>query len=299
MSSRFRWLPLVVAWTAFGLAQGLIRTAANASPAALLGVLAFDVPLALLWAAFTPVVGHWSAAVGRRTPSRALRVLAHVPLAVLAGLLYTLLRRSLAVALGNSLGVPFHVTLLFFADIVVASYVAAAWAARTMDAERARTVREQRTNLLRAQLSSARTQYLDLQLQPHFLFNTLGAISELAHEAPRSAARMIRNVIMLLQTAASRHERALVTLGEELDALQPYLEIQRLRFSDWLTIEESADVASRAALVPQFILQPLVENAVHHGLKGRTERGHIAIRARIASGRLVIEVMDNGVGLQV
>ena len=292
-----RWKALAIAWTAFGVAQGLIRVAADVTASALLSVVAFDVPLSLLWAAATPAVGGWHHAVARRVHSPLARAAAHVPLLLLVVLAHTAIRRLLLAALGSPPAAPFHVTLLFFADVSVASYLAAAWAARMMDAERARAARERRTSSLRAQLAIARTHYLDMQLRPHFLFNALGAITELAHEAPAAAARMLRNVIQLLEGAAFRRDRPLVTLAEELDALRPYLEIQRVRFADWLTIEETAEADARAALVPQFILQPLVENAVHHGLKGRTQRGHIAIHARLAGERLIIDVVDNGVGL--
>ena len=299
VTTRTSWfpLPIAAAWAAFGVAQGLIRNAANLSASTVLEALAFDVPLALLWGAFTPIIGRWDAAVGRRARPLWARVAAHAPLVITLALTYTLARRVLVLALGGTVNVPFHVTLLYFLDVTVASYLAAAWVARTLDAERARAARERRSNALRAQLAAAQMQFLDLQLRPHFLFNALGAISELAHEAPRNAARMLRNVVQLLDTGAARQERALTTLGEELESLRPYLEIQRLRFTDWLTIEEHADPDSRRALVPQFILQPLVENAVHHGLKGRTRRGHIALNARRVGERLVIEVVDNGVGL--
>lgn len=292
-----RWFPIAAAWSAFGLAQGLIRTATSFSATTIPGVLGFDVPLALLWAAWTPVIGWWHRRISRYTTSGWGRALAHVPLLVALAVVHALARRTLAVALGGRVTVPFEVTVLFFIDVTVASYVAAAWVARTMDAERARADRAQRSEALRAQLAGARVQYLDMQLRPHFLFNALGAISELAHEAPETAKRMLANVTQLLRAGAADETRTLVPLREELAALRPYLEIQRLRFQDWLTIEEEISEDAARALVPPFLLQPLVENAVHHGLRGRTARGIISLRGRRDGDRLVLEVVDNGAGL--
>lgn len=292
-----RWAPLAAAWAAFGIAQALIRSATSLSLSTLLTALAFDVPLALLWAAWTPAIGVWHGAAARRFRSSTLRVLAHLPLLAALAFVYAATRRTLALMFGSTVTVPLHVTLVYFVDVIVASYLVAAWVALTLDAERARSARARRTSALEAQLAAAQLQYLDQQLKPHFLFNALGAISELAHEAPTKAVRMLQNVTRLLETGATRPEHPLVTLREELAALQPYLEIQRLRFQDWLRIEETSTSDADGALVPQFVLQPLVENAVHHGLTNRTQPGRIAVRAHREHGRLIIEIEDNGVGL--
>ena len=88
-----------------------------------------------------------------------------------------------------------------------------------------------------------------------------------------------------------------MTLAQELGALEPYLEIQRLRFADWLTISRQATPQALSVKVPRMTLQPIVENAIRHGLAGRTERGHIAIAATLDDGILRLTVSDNGVGL--
>jgi two-component system LytT family sensor kinase len=260
-------------------------------------LLAFYIPLAWSWALATPVVGAWSQWLQRRVPSLPGRILAHLPLLVALAVVHTWARRALVVAMGNTLGIPFHVTLLYFADLTVASYLAALWAAHGLRAHKQLMERERQRNVLQAQLTGAQMDYLELQLRPHFLFNALSTIAELGHEAPGNAGRMLRNVMSLLESAVARRGRRLVSLGEEIEALTPYLDIQRLRFSDWLVIEDDVDPAARKILVPQLILQPLVENAVHHGLVRRTAQGRITIRARIADG-LELSVIDNGVGLQ-
>jgi hypothetical protein len=121
-------------------------------------------------------------------------------------------------------------------------------------------------------------------------------VLELAHESPATAARMIRQLAALLRFAVHGKGQT-VTLAQELDALEPYLEIQRLRFADWLTISRDATPEALRVSVPRMTLQPIVENAIRHGLADRTERGHIAIVASLDDKELCLHVEDNGVGL--
>ena len=295
-----RWLLLFAGWSVFGLVQSAMWTALDRTEStsmAVISVFAFYLPLSWIWALLTPVVGWWSRAVRNRTSSLFIRFWAHVPFVVLAGILHTFARRALATKLGYPPTFAFGVPLLYYADLTIASYLAAMWASRALEAQEALLDRTAKAQALEAQLTTAQMEYLQLQLRPHFLFNTLSSVAELGHEAPASASRMLRNVIVLLQSALERHGPSLVSLGEELETLSHYLAIERLRFADWLVIEEEVDDAARDALVPPFVLQPLVENSVHHGLVDRTERGRITIRAGIAANRLRISVVDNGVGL--
>ena len=136
-----------------------------------------------------------------------------------------------------------------------------------------------------------------MQLQPHFLFNALGSISELAHEAPAAAARMVDHLSSLLRYATQRRTSQEVTLREELAALDPYLQIQRMRFPDWLSISERIEPGAEDALVPRMLLQPLVENAIRHGLSHRTSGGRIVFTASVHDDDLILSVDDNGAGL--
>ena len=299
---RSRWFLLFAAWTVFGAAQALMRTALGGNARMALVELAFFyLPLTWSWALLTPTVGAWTRAIEERWSSLPARLLAHVPFIVATALAQTWLRRGLIQLLGAPLTNGFDVTLVYYADLTLTSYLAAVWAARLLHADATLVAHERRTLDLREQLLTAQMEYLELQLRPHFLFNALSTIAELAHEAPKNAARMLQNVVALLETAVTRSGRgpggSLVTLGEELEAVRPYLAIQRLRFADWLQIDEDAGDDARGVLVPQFILQPLIENAVHHGLLRRTARGRIGIRAELAGERLRINVVDNGVGL--
>ncbi|HEY4305857.1 MAG TPA: histidine kinase, partial [Gemmatimonadaceae bacterium] len=143
----------------------------------------------------------------------------------------------------------------------------------------------------------ARLDYLEAQLQPHFLFNSLGAVSELAYDAPATATRVLRQLAAIFRTALARKTDE-ITLGDEIVGIEPYLDIQRIRFADWLTIDYRVDDDAVDCLVPRFVLQPLVENAIRHGLSGRSAAGVIEIVASVVGDELIVRVVDNGVGLE-
>jgi two-component system, LytTR family, sensor kinase len=150
---------------------------------------------------------------------------------------------------------------------------------------------------LEARLAQARLRTLEAELHPHFLFNTLHAISTLIHTQPDAADRMISRLSDLLRITFSRSDAAVVPLHEELEFLQKYLEIEQTRFQDRLTVEFDIDPDTLDAAVPRLILQPLVENAIKHGVAPRTAPGRIAIVSRLEAERLCLQVRDNGDGL--
>jgi LytS/YehU family sensor histidine kinase len=121
-------------------------------------------------------------------------------------------------------------------------------------------------------------------------------VTELAHEAPAAAARMLNQLASVLRFALQRGGSE-VTVGEELAALDPYLEVQRTRFADWISFECQVERSARDFMLPPLILQPLVENAIRHGLERRHAPGQIRITASIRGGKLIVDVRDNGVGL--
>ena len=161
--------------------------------------------------------------------------------------------------------------------------------------ERAKA-REQREAELESRLTQARLQALRMQLNPHFLFNTLNSIASLIHEQPQ-AEEMIEALSDLLRLTLSDSERQEVTVREELHFLDRYLLIEQTRFGDRLNIEKQIDVASLEAVVPMLILQPLVENAVKHGIEARIAPGLIRITVEHLGGMLRLVVSDNGRGL--
>jgi LytS/YehU family sensor histidine kinase len=150
---------------------------------------------------------------------------------------------------------------------------------------------------LERSFSEARLNGLRMQLDPHFLFNALNTISAQLEREPRLARKMIEHLGDLLRLSLSSQSRSVVPLAEELAFLEHYLAIQKVRFGDSLrvTIQLSPDV--HRALVPGMLLQPLVENAIRHGLAPRAGGGTIIVGAERMRDELHITVLDDGVGL--
>lgn len=164
-------------------------------------------------------------------------------------------------------------------------------------AERSRE-REIEASRLETQLARAHVAALRAQLQPHFLFNTLQSIAELVHADPHGADRMIVQLSALLRRTLDAATGQLSVLRDEIGLLEPYLDIEQVRFGDRLTVTWRIAPAALDATVPQLILQPLVENALRHGLSPRAAPGHLAIYADVTGDRLALEVRDDGVGVR-
>jgi two-component system LytT family sensor kinase len=154
-----------------------------------------------------------------------------------------------------------------------------------------------RASQLETQLVEARLATLQQQLHPHFLFNTLHAISALMHRDVDAADRTLMRLSDLLRMTLDNLDQQEVTLQSELDFLGKYLEIEQTRFADRLSVRFDVQPEALDVLVPTLLLQPLVENAIKHGIARKAGPGHIDIRAWQASGKLCIEVRDDGVGL--
>jgi len=158
--------------------------------------------------------------------------------------------------------------------------------------------RERQAAALATELVQARLQALRMQLNPHFLFNTLNTISALIHENPDAADRMIVRLSELLRRTLDRGDVQEVPLREELEFLRSYLEIEQMRFPDRLTVTFDIEPKTQDLLVPHLILQPLVENALRHGILPREEAGRVEISARVVAGQhLELKVRDDGNGL--
>ncbi|HYC31772.1 MAG TPA: histidine kinase [Gemmatimonadales bacterium] len=147
------------------------------------------------------------------------------------------------------------------------------------------------------QLAEARLHVLSAQLQPHFLFNTLHAVSALVWEDQARAERLLARLSEMLRLTLRSGTRVETTLAEELALLRRYAEIQETRYGDRLRVAFDVEPAVRGAMVPRLILQPLVENAIRHGITRRMTPGRVDVRAWEAAGRLHLAVSDDGVGL--
>jgi two-component system LytT family sensor kinase len=148
-----------------------------------------------------------------------------------------------------------------------------------------------------AQFADARMAALTSQLQPHFLFNALNTIAAYVHQRPEVAERMIVDLSALLRYSVDRDHAALVALDDEIEIAEAYLAIQRNRFADRLQVAVEVDPAARDAAVPPFLLQPLLENAVHHGLTPQDGASALTISARLSGDDVVITVGDDGIGV--
>lgn len=150
---------------------------------------------------------------------------------------------------------------------------------------------------LQAQLAEARLAALRMQINPHFLFNTLHAISSLIDEDARSAQRVITRLSKLLRYALDNTDVQEVSLREEMNFLKDYLQIQQIRFEDQLEVQLEVPQGLQDALVPSLILQPLVENAIKHGARSAKGVGRVEVQVYRETNHLLLCVSDNGPGL--
>lgn len=157
--------------------------------------------------------------------------------------------------------------------------------------------RELRASELEKRLTQAKLHALQMQLNPHFLFNTLHSISSLMHKDVEAADTMITRLSDLLRAALENSSLQEVPLRQELDFLQRYLAIEQTRFGKRLTVTMDIAPDTLDAQVPNLILQPLVENSIRHGIEPRARPGIIELRAALSANMLELEVRDNGVGI--
>jgi signal transduction histidine kinase len=149
---------------------------------------------------------------------------------------------------------------------------------------------------LKKELVQAQLQTLKQQIRPHFLFNTLNAISALVHTDPGAADDMIGNLSSLLRLSLEGGDRQCVPLKDEWSALQLYLDIQQARFGNRYKVDMHIDPSTLGVYVPHLILQPLVENAFNHGIAKRADAGVLRIQSECCGGMVHIKIMDNGPG---
>jgi LytS/YehU family sensor histidine kinase len=150
---------------------------------------------------------------------------------------------------------------------------------------------------LETQLAQAQLDALKMQIHPHFLFNTLNSISVLMQDDVSAANKMLIRLSELLRAALKSEKAQEVSLRQELEFLRGYLEIEQMRFQDRLHVDFDVDAETLDSLVPNLILQPLVENAIKHGIAPRAEAGTICVEAHRENGHVRLSVRDDGSGL--
>jgi len=186
--------------------------------------------------------------------------------------------------------------LLVYLAILAAGY-ARNFYLRDLTRQREAVVLEARAAELQAQLAAARLDALRMQLNPHFLFNTLHAVSALVERDPSGVRKMIARLSELLRHTIEARGADEVPLRDELEFLQRYIEIMEIRFQGRLTVTVNADDRALEGLVPNLILQPIVENALEHGASRASGQGEVTIDAKVDGDDLVVTVQDNGPGL--
>jgi signal transduction histidine kinase len=292
--TRNLWLLGAAVWTVLGL----MSAAQNATWRAFMGrpidwgsILPNSLGDWLTCGIFTPAF-YWMV---KHFPIRGERWWTRLPVHLVGSIAFTLLKVSIWTPLYNLLNAGearTYVQILvngFYADML--AYWAAVGVIHAI--EYYRESRERQLEATRLALDNLRA-----QLQPHFLFNTLQSISTLIHRADREAAdRMLTDLAELLRLSLRNPGSQEVPLREELEFLERYLQIMRVRFGDRLVISVDAGDDVMGALVPSLVLQPIVENAIQHGMADRPDRGHVTVRALLDGSSLTLEVSDDGPGL--
>jgi len=252
----------------------------------------------LLWAAFTPamiwVARRFPFARGEVARPAIIHAAACIAFAMADVVLEHLLLQSLPWVHGTSGDIISMFLRRLFPNSLC--YVAVVAIATVIDHARISREREARAVRLAAQLTEARLQALHAQLRPHFLFNTLSMIAEQVHADPAGADRMIGRLSYLLRVSLSSTEHQEVTLEEERESLQAYLDIMDVRLSGRVKVKVEIPDALNDVLVPSLILQPLVENAFRHGIEPVRRDAELLVRARQIDQSLEVLIADNGKG---
>ena len=188
-------------------------------------------------------------------------------------------------------------TLLLGAVLGIAGYTIFGTRARLLTAQ-LEVERLERTQAEQArQLAQAELKILQAQIEPHFLFNTLSNVQSLLHDEPDKADRMLEQLTVLLRQSLSRTRRETTSLGEELALIRAYLDIQQIRMGDRLSFEIDVDPQLDAMTLPPLLLQPLVENAITHGIEAQPGPGHLTLSGRRTASGAQLQVTDTGPGL--
>jgi two-component system, LytTR family, sensor kinase len=295
---------ILALWTSFGLffsLQAYLARAYLGGGLSLRTALVRWLLCAYAWAVLTPLVMWLSRRfpIGASRPWRALgvHVLAAFAFSVAGMLLYTLGEQALDPsgafftrdAFASLFVGGLHIDLLIYATLVGVLHA--------LEHQRRHRERELGAAQLEAALARAELSALRQQLHPHFLFNTLNSIAVLMEEDARAARKMLVHLSELLRMMLRGDRAQEVSVKDEIELLESYLEIERMRFQDRLEIRLDVDPETLDARVPDLVLQPLVENAIKHGVVPRPSGGRVAVSVQKRKGELRLTVSDDGPGL--
>jgi hypothetical protein len=318
----FRWFLLLAFWTLVGLAfatQLHVYTSRAKMPMTWANAMTWELSRWCLWAFLSPIIFYlyrkYPITQERKIQRIAFHLAASLGVSFLHLILFFLLywtqtqilqnlsfQKSIEETLFTTLPELFRkhsatwipilhgcFTLTFHVSVLV--YWGILLAYQGMESAR-------RASQLETQLALAQLGALKMQLQPHFLFNTLNSISALLHQDPEAADEMIGELGSFLRLTLKNPGAQEVSLAEELKFLKSYLEIERVRLQDRLTANFKVEEESLDARLPNLILQPIIENAIRYAVAPRTDPGRIDIHARRKNGRLEIDILDDGPGLK-
>lgn len=265
--------------------------------------LLWSLPQLFIWGLSIPLVARVVRRLPLEGPRRAMRFALHLGLSVAYAFLVLLildasdaiLRWSYLIGAPGSLVADIDKTIIYLhMGMAVYWVVLAADHARRYYGEA--QARELQATRLEAQVAQSELTALRMQLQPHFLFNTLNSVTVLLRNDPGAAEQMVHRLSDFLRVTLEGDGSQEIPLEDELDFLRSYLAIEEIRFGERLTVTYDIDDGVRDALVPSLILQPLVENAVRYGVAPRSGPGTVGIRARRADEATELEVWDDGPG---
>jgi two-component system, LytTR family, sensor kinase len=303
-----RWVRavlIVAAWTvlaSFLTSQMYLAYSRRELPIRWERIFFVELTYAYIWAALTPLI-LWLA---RRFPIERWKwirsMMVHLGVSLFIGFSTRVLHDLMLFFVVSDAEYKFSLTKLlmnvyFMTDYGVMLYWLILLISYSFNYQRRYREGEVRATRLEAQLAQAQLQALKMQLHPHFLFNTLHSISALVHKNADAADKMIARLGDFLRLTLENSGAQEVSLQEELEFLKCYLEIERIRFQDRLTVQMDIEPQALDARLPNLILQPIVENAIRHGISQRTGAGRIEIEARRLNGTLHVQVTDNGPGL--
>jgi signal transduction histidine kinase len=302
-----KWAAIFGIWTVFGFffaSQLALQNRLSENPIEFWRILTWQLFSGYVWFLLTPLILYF----GSRFPFEDGRWRSAVPIHVAASFAIAFVQLAIDVYVLPKLGylrryqpATFWETYKIFLLVNLHFGVAIYWAVlsiyQAIKYYRKYRERNLRASQLEARLAQSRLQVLKMQLHPHFLFNTLNAVSELIHKDQDAAERMIGDLSDLLRMSFENLEIQEIPLSQELEFLAKYLEIEQMRFQDRLKVRMEIAPDALDAPVPNMILQPLVENAIKHGIGPRNGGGTIEIGAERRNGSLRLSVSDDGIGV--
>jgi len=293
-----RWIAAILLWSTLGVLFALPGLSSSNWSRVLLGSLAQW----WCWGLVTPLILWTDARLPFRENQLGMRILAHLPASVALTVLYFYVFMAMRALLGLgawNVADPRFLVSAFRGGLLWSWLVY--WVIfgvhQTFRYYEHYLASELRLERMERSVSQARLNALRMQLDPHFLFNALNTISSQVESNPRLARTMIEHLGDLLRLSLDARDRQEIPLAEELAFLDHYVAIQKIRFEENLRIEIQVAPEVKYALVPCLIVQPLVENAIRHGISRRASGGSVTVTAERGANQVEIRVVDDGVGL--